>query len=523
MLRSALAGILALTTVVIVACSSEPASAPMPNARPVEAPAVRKAAPTAAPSAAAPAPGRPRLAARVYVDISGSMAGFFAPVAAQRGVTTPAMVHEEIDTSVAEVGLGSVSRCTVGDAVACDGVPGAPAKIADPRLYHAASSRLDRVLARAPRPAQIDPNQPPPVDALDDARVTLIVTDGMAVAANADASANGSTSCARGADPSCIVALLRKRIAEGYGAWLIGVRLPFRGLHFPERTLTPDYLERTRAHVGQLKFDPRNLGVPFEVGALGSDATAGGRSTYVYRGYKPLLVFVLSREPAVGGRLVAKLVKRLREAPIQPGKMSPNEAVQSIELAPLMPVATRATALELVSRPEQQAIFGTGFDPKQLHELRFKGATQAGGELDPKIWCGARGRAMLDLRYEQAGATTLPAYLRERIVLVPQPGIPPRTIAPPKPAGDRRIRTGLDCARLPAGSDTTLTLELHTELALDATARDAWWSSTGWSSEDAWQMPERVYRLEDIVLPILRDRATHPATWGLVKLHVHRD
>jgi hypothetical protein len=468
----------------------------------------------------APAPHKPSRSASVFVDISGSMAGFFEPGPASPGSGTRAMaVHEEIDTAISEVGLGSATKCTVGDEVTCDGVPAAPAKIAHPGLYRQATSRLDKVLARAPRPPKLDPNQPPPVDLLDDARVTLLITDGMAVAGDT----GGSASCARGADPTCVRTLLQQRIADGYGVWLVGVLLPFRGTHFPERTLTTEYLARTRAHVSQLKFDPRNLGVTFSMGALGT--TTGGKSTYVYGGYKPLLVFVLGRDPVLARALVGALVTRLRAAPIQPGKMRPIDTVESVELAPLLPMTTHATRFEILARRDQQKLFGASFDPKQLKEFRLEQSARfGGGGLSQKIWCGAGGRAMLYLHYEQTGEHTLPAYLQEHVVLAPSASAPRGVLAAPATTTERRIQTGLNCARLGVSPDIRLDLELRTARSLDDGAlAQAWWSRTRWSSDDAWQMPERVYRLEDVVLPILKDQVARPTAWGPVVMHVRRE
>lgn len=505
----------------VVGCSDRSA-ADAPRAKVGEpapsSPAPHASAPTR--PASAPTPRAPGVPARLFVDTSGSMSGFFEPSSAHPGMGTRVMaVHDEIDAAVSEVGLGAAAKCTVGERVTCDGVPTAPAKLANEHLYHEPTSRLDKVLARMPVPAQLDPNQPPRPDLLDDARVTLLVTDGMAVASDA----GGSASCARGADPTCIRTLLQQRIAEGYGVWIVGALLPFRGTHFPERMLTSAYLERTRAHVDQLKFDVRNLGVAFSVGTLGSDPTSGGRSTYGYQGYKPLLVFVLGRDAAIARSLVGTLVAKLRAAPVHPGKMRPEDAVQSVELAPLPATTTRATRLELAARGEQQALFGTGFDPKQLTELALVKAAQFDGGLSQKLWCGARGRAMMYLHYEQAAELALPAYLQERVVLAPVTGLPPRVIAPPRASSDHRILTGIDCAALRVGADTALELALSSELALDDHALEQqWWSRNGWSSDDAWQMPERVYRLEDIVAPILRDRAARATAWGRVVLHVER-
>ena len=469
------------------------------------------------PVVAAPA-AAPTVPVQIFVDTSGSMAGFFGPIAPRDPGKRLLAVHEELDAALTETGLKPARKCTVGNDVTCARVPTAPAQLASQDLYRESTSRLDKVLARALPPARIDPNIPPPPDLLDDATVTLLLTDGMAVAPPG----GGSTVCGSGADPACVGALLQQRIDEGFGAWIVGLLLPFHGTHYPERTLTAAYLEQARGHVGQLKFDQRNLGVTFSIGDLGVDASSGGTSTYRYQGYKPLLLFVLSRETEVARALVSTIVQKLRAAPIQPGKMSPADTVHSVELAPLTATAVQAPRIESVSKLEQQQIFGPKFDQAQLLELKLKESARFGGGLSQKVWCGASGRSLLDISYD-LGRRTLPAYLQERVRLVPDGRAPASSVAPPTDAGPRRVRTGIQCSALPVRPDNTLTFTLQSELSLDPAELDKqWWSRNGWSSASSWQMPERVYLLEDIILPILKARAKQPARWDRVVFHVER-
>jgi len=472
----------------------------------------------ATPEAAAtkPLPSKPNIPAQLFIDTSGSMAGFFGGPR-DPGAAVVAL-HEELDAALAESGLASVAKCTVGAAVKCDGIPRAPAKLASAALYHEQTSRLDKVIARAPSPKQVDPNTPPVTDTLDNARITLLVTDGMEVAES-----GGSGSCANGADPRCIASLLQQRIAEGFGIWLIGVLLPFDGVHFPERALSTAYFAQARAHVDQLKFDPRNLGVAFAIpGELGSESN--GKSTYRYRGYKPLLIFAFSREPAMARQVIGSLVHKLRGAPIRPGKMTADDTVQSVELAPLDATATKITKIELMPAAAQRAMFGSGYDASQLAELKLNQAASFDGGVAQKIWCGARGRSMLYVDYEQAGERPLPAYIKEQVALVAPANAPARSVAPPQVISDKQIQTGLNCGPLPTGPNIELDLVLETQLSLDgAVVAQQWWSHDRWSSADAWQMPERAYGLEALVLPILQDRVSHPTRWNRAALHVARE
>lgn len=467
-----------------------------------------------------PAPA-PSIEAQLFIDTSGSMAGFFG---ASRSTLTA--VHEEIASALAGSGLRSLRACTVGNRANCDGVPSAPAKLASPALYHENTSRLDLVLSRVAPPSRIDPNHPPQPDALDDARLTMLITDGMEVASET-AGSTGTSSCASGADPTCVRALLEKRIAEGFGVWLIGVLLPFNGTHFPERSLTSAYFDEARAHVDQLKFDPKNLGVAFAIpGKLGVDASTG-KSAYAYRGYRPLLLFVFSRDAALARGVVSGVVKKLREAPIQPGKMNSQDTVQSVELAPLTATSVRAARIEVVPRPEEEKIFGSGFDPARLEELKLKESAAMGSGISQRVWCGANGRRMLYVGYQRTGDRQLPAYIGEQVILAPDsrsPAPPPRAVALPTPHDGDRIRTGLDCAVLSPGPNIEIGFALESQLTLDESQLEhQWWSRAAWSSQDSWKMPERVYGLEDIVLPILKARVARHSEWGRVVLHVQRD
>jgi len=509
-----------VTAAAAISCKDRPASdrAQRTSAiapKPVDAPMDAGPAP-------APAPA-PSIAAQLFIDTSGSMAGFFGASRSPKDAGAAlAAVHEEVASALSESGLSSLRTCTVGDSVKCDSVPSTPAKLANPAMYHERTSRLDLVLSRLPLASRVDPNHPPPPDALDDARLTMLITDGMEVAA----ATSGSASCAGGADPTCVRALLEQRIAEGFGVWLVGVLLPFSGTHFPERNLTGSYFDQARAHVDQLKFDSKNLGVAFAItGKLGIDASTS-KSTYTYRGYRPLLMFVFSRDASLARGMVSGVVDKLRKAPIQPGKMNSQDTVQSVELAPLAAASVRAVRIDVVPRPEQEKIFGSGFDPAKLVEFKLGDSAPMGSGISQRVWCGANGRSMLDVEYQRAVDRLLPPDIVEQVVLVPdsRSPAPPGSVAKLTPGEGGRIRTGLNCEVLSPGPNIEIGFALETQLALDASVCDhQWWSHTAWSSSDSWQMPERVYRLEDIVLPILRARVARPSAWGRVVLHVKRD
>jgi hypothetical protein len=206
--------------------------------------------------------------------------------------------------------------------------------------------------------------------------------------------------------------------------------------------------------------------------------------------------------------------------------MNPQDTVQAVELAPLTATATRAARVEVVPQQEQQKIFGSGFDPAKLVELKLGDSAPLGGGISQKVWCGANGRSMLYVRYDQPGEHTLAPYIKEQVVLVPDARsvLPRGSIAPPSGKDGARILTGLNCGPLSPSPNVEVGFALQTQLSLDEPQLEhEWWSHAAWSSEDSWRMPERVYRLEDIVLPILKGRMARPTEWGRVVLHIKRD
>ena len=462
---------------------------------------------------AKPQPAEPRLSARVFVDTSGSMFGFFG----RRVGNKVTALHSEVDAAIAELGLGAAKKCTVGETVKCSDVPMTPAELGNPSHYHERTSCLDRTLARAPLPAKIDPNHPPDPDLLDDAKLTLLITDGMEASGGGGAAKDASP-CASGADPVCLTSLLRARIDEGYGVWFIGVLLPFEGTHYPERPLIDAYFKQAKDHVAELKFDARNLGVTFGINGRLSTDSRTGTSSYPYEGYKPLLVLVLSRDVRLGRSLVTALAAKLKAAPIQPGKMKPEDTVQSLELAPLNAASVHPLKVEMAPPGDQQ-----GIPPAALAEFRVEGSAPIADGVSSKVWCGSGGKGLLVLSYQRGDDGMLPHYLHEEVVLTADKDAPPGALAPPVAIGAGRVRTGVNCSALPKGH-TELRLALETRTALDdGLSANEWWTRAHWSSEDNWKMPERLYGLDDLVLPILRARSARTSPWGTIRVHVQRD
>ena len=501
---------LVATTTMSVACGCSGGEATPAPASPA---AVVATASPQTPLVETPPRPEPIMDVRVFVDTSGSMRGFFGrPTGAARSSQAVLAVFSELTTALTEASLGSPEICTVGRTVSCEDVPQTVTDLARAQRFGEAESRLDLVLKREPLPERIDPNAPPPMDHFDEARVTVMITDGMQAATpgNADESL-----CAHGADPACVRSLILERIADGYGLWLVGVLLPFNGTHYTERALADAYFDQTVAHVDELRFDERNLGVTFR--ARNMRTGGGGTASYTYEGYKPLLVLVFSRDPVLGRHVVDLTVDKLRGAPIQPGKMAANDTVRWVELSPLLPATVAAREVVLPPLAEQQ-----GIDPSEFAEFRLEGSQTFDGGLSSKVWCGSNGKGLLYVDYDRTPALDWPDWLQEDVVLVQPPGTD-NVVAPPAMAGSGRLRTGVNCTLLVAGH-SKLTLPLQTGLRFDEeAAADEWWSRADWSSNDTWKKPERLYGLEELILPILRERVSRPARWGEVVIHVDRN
>lgn len=493
-------------------CSSE-------KRRPPPAPNAADRSAAVAVDAGVPPP-KPAISARVFVDTSGSMAGFFGVGPAKEAERRIAAFHSEIETALAEAGLGTPKRCTVGQQVVCDGAPDSAVAMGRSKLYTELSSRLDLSMVRQPVPDKIDRDHPPPPDFLDEAAVTVVVTDGMQAstgAAGNAANGNVASACAQGADPGCLTAVLRARADEGFGVWMIGVLLPFDGQHYVERPLSADYFAKTAAHIADMKTDERKVGFDFAVkGPIRTDQAGNGY--FRYSGYKPLLILVFSRDVALGRRLVDTLRDKLMKAPLRPGKMDPIHTVMTAELAPLDVAPQQIESLTVLPLAQQQA---EGIVPAAFAELRLEGTAPVDDGLSSKFWCGAAGKGLFTVNVKKVGAGTLPPHLTATTQLRLDPLRAP--MAPVRVVGDGQFLTGLNCEPLAKGH-TELKAILETTVALGDTA-DAWWSTGahGWSSEDNWRMPERLYGLDVLVRAMLARRTERSHPIGTVHVHVQRD
>ncbi|MFH1435969.1 MAG: hypothetical protein ABIJ56_09660 [Pseudomonadota bacterium] len=465
--------------------------------------------------AAAPGPSKPSFGGRIVVDTSMSMEGFTKA----RSVAV-VNVHQALADALAEAGLAGTRHCLIGAKLECDGAPEEASAYGKKGLYRDKVSRLDLALRRQPLPARIDPDNPPPPDLLDEARLTVIVTDGMQAAppgAPAGGGAGEGSGCQGGADPSCVASLLSTRADEGYGIWIVQAALPFKGRHFAERILDAAFFDKVSQHMEEANLNPKWNGITFK-----AKVPKGTADSFHYQGFKPLLLMVFSRDADLGRRFVESAVRRLRSDPVRPGKMSDEDAVQSAELAPLGFPSCKPVSIDLLPAAMQE-----GIEPEAFAEIRLVEKSASGNDATAKFWCGENGKGLMAARYDcvEEGAF-MPAFFSQKVELAgPISGkpLPARAAAPVRhDDGNNLFILGVNCTVLPPAKATAMEYELRTWLKLDATSAEReWWSAL--SSDNSYEKPEMIYGLKDICLGVLRNHADRKKSWGRVRLIVTRE
>jgi hypothetical protein len=416
--------------------------------------------------------------ARVVVDVSESHQGF----ARGRGLALEGLHGQVIESSLAAQGLNvPFERCALDEQLRCQQSLTVQ-QLRDPATYRGRSGALDLALRRPPRSPRPDQQQ---ADPLDPFRVTVLVTDGAQSSSQPfNAQAGGDIACAGGADPSCIASLLRARIDEGYGVWILRLRLPFNGKYFSERRIDRPMFERTTAHLTDVNRNDRSWsGVTLTARRPNFTGDSG---SFEFQGARPMLVFVLSRDIAAGRTLVAEMNRRARTERITAGTQ---DDVAVSEWAPFEGYDARLTAAQRMDS-------GGAAD-----EVRVDRARLVNGVLTVPITCSLRGRA----RVRVQGAVT-------------QGSLPPPTFADVRMSWRRESPTArgvalpstvmraspgaiegvfdVDCTGLPAGRFRhTYTVFGSWSLNAAAASRE-WWSNE--SADNSYEMPERVFGLAEM-------------------------
>lgn len=462
---------------VVAACSRQetPGNSATPNPAPAAAP-VPAVPPT---PAAKPSPAPAAQGGRIAVDVSASMRGF----AAAKKSTQFHKLLTAVSSALSRVQATSpLEHCRVSKSVDCtSGSSGFALESA--KNYRAEEARLDLVARRPPAPS--DPREVTPPDPLDSRRVTVLLTDGMlSTWSKPTASATGS--CAAGVDLTCLGDILKARVQEGYGIWLGMVLLPFDGMHFAEKKLSGDDAKRIKGHIESARrLKPWAL-QPLKVGKLKNVGT-GGTSGFAYKGLKPLLVFVLSKDVAAGRLFVTHLQTELASSHVtEPG----DDRFHYVELSPTQPPALKL-----------DNIFRVG---PSTAELQFGKVQQADDAFLVPITCTSAGQGVFNVDYSSSvpPTNTWPSQVDVRHEVVPLQEVP-AGFEGPLAAGNSRFAWRITCLKLRAG-ETRVSYGFRTLLRPRTQVGDVWWAT--FSARNTFDEPEKVYSLRELVSAVLETR-----------------
>jgi hypothetical protein len=512
--------------------------------------------------AAAPAPPlpKPTMAGRIYVDVSLGMKGFvhgdskslgevlrLASDAAGEATAKPAVCslgansHQcKKDEEIEDADGNKKRRCVYwaeADVTSCS----RPATyFADELAYTADISRLDAIVARQPKPERIDPDHPGAPDRIDEAELTVLLASQLDPGPITTSAPSSALACRGGPSPACISAALTERVKQGYGVWLVTLSLRFNGDFVARAAKDKRFVAATDAHLKALKLvatgeTPRFSSVEFQVGPQQRDTIPPdpNLSVFHYRGVRPLMIFVVARDPSTGRRFVASLVEKLKASPVlRPGTMTPDEVVQSAELAPLALPTYKLSAVEKLSSVAQE-----GIDPTAVAEFQFNKSTQDVGGVTADSTCGAKGRAWTAAHFDETpGDGVLAPFVAASPLLRGPIGgggdsLPPNVSVCDHDSGKpecavakdpRSFRIAVNCAPFTI-RPTPWLIEygLRRRVAVDERAMENSFLGQQ-SSPDTYTMPERVYGLKEVALSLLNMSTVGDVSMGRVQLAVKR-
>lgn len=483
-----------LLTLALLACkgSSAPAQQPAPQG-PVPTPV------GGAPQAPAAPPGR---GARVVVDVSESIRGF---------TSASSVALQTLHTQVIEASLSAMQlnnpfqRCALDTDLHCEANL-TPQQLRAPATYRGANAALHLALRRPPRAPRADMQV---ADPLDPWAVTVLVTDGFqSTSTPFQPGATGDVACTAGADPSCLAALLRARVDEGYGLWVGRLHMTFSGRYFAERRLDPTMWSRTLSHVAALNTDPYWNGVTF---AASRPVFTSDTGPFEWRGARPLLVFVLTRDIPRGRALVAEMQRRLAVeritvrrapediafsewAPFEGLSASVGSAVRNENGGP-----ADAVYVDRAQRTNTGLLIPTRCDVSGKARIRMEGAVALGALPPPPF-----ARVELGWRLLSRPAAEL---------LVPREPVPAR-------GGALVARTGIDCTVLPQGRfQYDLGITARWTVDPGALAQE-WFVREG--GETSFESPEKVFGLADLARAVVTAGVAREGLLDRVTLVVQR-
>jgi hypothetical protein len=476
----------------VAACKG---SAPSQNPAP-QGPQTQPVAPQPAQPAAPPGRG-----ARIVVDVSESIRGFTSA----SSVALQTLHAQVIEASLSSLQLNNpFQRCALDTDLHCEANLTVQ-QLRAPATYRGANAALHLALRRPPRAPRADMQAPDP---LDPWAVTVLVTDGFqSTSSPFQPNAASDVACTAGADPSCLAALLRARVDEGYGVWVGRLFMTFNGRYFAERRLDPAMWARTLSHVTAINREPFWNGVTF---AASRPVFTSDTGPFDWRGARPLMVFVLSRDIPRARLFVAEMQRRLsveritvRGAPddVAFSEWAPFEGLSAAVLNAARNENGGAADTLYVDRPQRGAqgfVIPARCDVRAKARIRLEGSVALGSLAPPPF-------ARVDLAWR---LLSRPA----NELLVPREPLPR--------AGGFTALAGIDCTVLPQGR-FQYDLGLSARWTVDAAALAREWFSTE-SGDTSYETPEKVFGLADLARAVVTAGVAREGLLDRVSLVVQR-
>jgi hypothetical protein len=480
----------------LLACNKSPSTPNNPNT-PSQPATVTPSRPS---QPAVIAPGR---GARVVVDISESIRGFTSA----NSVALQTLHAQVIEASLSAMQLNNpFQRCLLDNELHCDApVPAQQLRMS--QTYRGSNAALHLALRRPPRAPRADMQVPDPLDPWG---VTVVVTDGFqSTSSPFQPNATGDIACTAGADPSCLAALLKARVDEGYGIWMGRLLMSFNGRYFAERRMDQAMWARTTAHFAALNRETFWNGVQFTATQPVFTSDTG---PFTWRGARPLLIFVLSRDIPRGREFVSEMQRRLSVERITV-RGSP-EDIRFSELAPFEGM----TGTVMAARRNES---GGAAD-----NVYVNGAARTSHGIVINTRCNLRGKARIRLDgVLQFGALQPPPFAQVSLawrllsrpaneVLVPREALTAN-------AGSFTALAGIDCTVLPQGR-FQYDFGIHARWAVDSNQLMREWFSQE-SGDTSYETPERVFGLADLARTVVTAGVTREGVLDRVSLVVQRD
>jgi len=269
-----------------------------------------------------------------------------------------------------------------------------------------------------------------------------------------------------------------RMVRGGWGVWLTSVRLPFDGTIDPEQMLDLDAIHEHITRCAR-EDDPR------------SEVTyaRGANRFYNFAGQRPLLIFVLTRDPAAGRELTLRLDANL--------KADPQYSSQTAELSPLFyrglafaPAQTVSDYVRLDDGAEALAIRSDTVDGNRTKEVFL-----------PVLW--RAGEPPVAQPFKEVPVFPPPevvSWVEEEVVAVADESDPqglrtPGRIRVPF-VSEKPWYRGLCFLPIISCDDVkseALNLVLWTEFK---ESEPQWWNAL--NADNSYQCPTRVYKLAEL-------------------------